>query len=94
VLDPAELTFDFPASTRFVDAETGREMLIDPARARADYTQRLEAHLATVQDICQRLGISYARLTTSQPLELALLDFLKLRAGRGKLVSRRNGARA
>ena len=89
VLDPAELTFDFSTASRFLDVETGRDLYIDPTLARRDYQRRLDEHLAAVRAICQRLGISHVQLSTAQPLELALFDFLKSRADRGKLVRRR-----
>ncbi len=89
VLDPAELTFDFSAASRFLDVETGRDLYLDPALARHGYERRLEEHLSAVRAICQRLGISHVQLSTAQPLELALFDFLKTRANRGKLVRRR-----
>jgi len=92
VLDPAELAFDFATASRFVDVETGRDLFLEPTLARADYQRRLEEHLAAVRAICQRLGISHVQLSTAQPLELALFDFLKTRADRGKLVRRRAAA--
>ncbi len=92
VLDPAELTFDFSAASRFVDVETGRDLFLEPTLARADYQRRLEEHLAAVRAICQRLGISHVQISTAQPLELALFDFLKTRADRGKLVRRKAAA--
>jgi hypothetical protein len=42
-----------------------------------------------VRATCQRLGIPHVRLSTAQPLELALFDYLKARANRGKLIRRR-----
>jgi uncharacterized protein (DUF58 family) len=92
VLDPAELTLDFAAPARFLDVETGRDLFLDPAAARAEYTRRLEAHLTAIRATCQRLGVSHVQLSTAQPLELALFDFLKVRASRGKTVIRRKAA--
>jgi uncharacterized protein (DUF58 family) len=89
VLDPAELDFDFKTASRFEDMETGRDLFLDPTLARSDYQRRLGAHLDAVRATCQRLGITHVQLSTAQPLELALFDFLKARAGRGKLVRRR-----
>ena len=92
VLDPAELTFDFDSAARFLDLESGRDLFIEPALARAGYTRRLNAHLAAVRAVCERLGITHVQLSAAQPLELALFDFLKARAGRGKIVRRRSAA--
>ena len=92
VLDPAERTFDFDQAARFLDMETGRDLFLDPALARADYVRRLEAHLESVRASCEGLGISHVLLDTSKPLELALFDFLKARSVRGKLIRRKGAA--
>jgi len=92
VLDPAELTFDFQTASRFLDLETGRDLFLEPTTARADYQRRLGEHLDAVRGLCQRLGIAHHQLSTAQPLELALFDFLKSRASRGKIIRRRNAA--
>ena len=92
VLDPAELTFDFADPARFVDVETGRDLFIDPALARKNYRAQFDAHLTAIRANCQQLGITHLQLTTTQPLELALFDFLKARSARGKLIRRRVAA--
>lgn len=89
VLDPAELDFSFSTAARFEDLETGRDLFIDPATARADYQRRLAEHLTAVKAIAQRLGLTHTQIDTAQPLELALFDFLKIRANRGKIVRRK-----
>ncbi len=92
VLDPAERTFDFDQAARFLDMESGRDLFLDPALARAEYVRKLEAHVEAVRGECQKLGISHVLLDTSQPLELALFDFLKARQGRGKFIRRKGAA--
>jgi uncharacterized protein (DUF58 family) len=92
VLDPAERTFDFDQAARFLDMETGRDLFLDPSLARADYVRRLEAHVESVRASCEGLGISHVLLDTSEPLELALFDFLKARSVRGKLIRRKGAA--
>lgn len=89
VLDPTELTFDFHDAAMFQDLESGRVLFIDPHSARKEYQRRLESHCATLRAIGQRLGLAYLRLSTAQPLELALFDFL-----RERMQHRRHGARA
>lgn len=91
-LDPAELDFPFEQAARFEDLETGRDLFLDPATARQNYQQKLGAHLEAVQAICQRLGVLLVQLSTAQPLELSLFDFLKARANRAKIVRRRAAA--
>ena len=92
VLDPAELDFNFNTAARFHDLESGRDLFLEPTLARGDYQRRLGEHLATVRATCQRLGISHVQISTAQPLEMALFDFLKVRADRGKIVRRRTAA--
>jgi len=91
VLDPAELTFPFREPALFEDAETGREVLVDPATVREDYRRRFEAHGRKVRDLCTNLGGSHIRLMSDQPLELALLNFLQARRQAGRRVRRAVG---
>lgn len=91
LLDPAEVTLAFEKAVMFRDVESGRTLFIDPVTARKSYLQKLEAHNQAVQTACRRLGIGYRRLTTDQPLELALFDFMHERMRRGKFVKRRAG---
>jgi uncharacterized protein (DUF58 family) len=79
VLDPAELEFPFQEAALFVDAETGREIYVDPRQARQSYQKRLQQHVDRVSACCNRLGIQFNRLTTDIPLERALFDFLRTR---------------
>jgi len=88
ILDPAEVAFEFREPTMFEDAESGRSLMIDPGTARADYQRRLGEHCAAIRNTCQGLGISYSRLLTNQPLELALFDFLRARSQRGRSTRR------
>jgi uncharacterized protein (DUF58 family) len=91
VLDPAELNFGFDQPTLFEDLESGRTLFIDPQAARAGYTQKLEAHCRAVRELCQKLGATFHRLSTAQPLELALFDFLQERTQRRHVARARNG---
>ncbi len=88
VLDPAELAFHFDAAAMFQDVESGRTLFIDPAAARKEYLRKLTAHCARLHSTCQRLGITYHRLATDRPLELALFDFLRERMKHGRRVHR------
>lgn len=89
VLDPAELNFDFQTAARFEDLETGRDVFLEPALARANYVRRLSAHLDALRETCQGLGIMHAQVSSADPLETVLFDFLKARADRGKIIRRR-----
>jgi len=89
VLDPNELAFDFPRAALFQDMESRQDYFIDPGVARAEYQRQLKDHAAAVEAICRNLGFAFHRVLTGRPLELALLDFLRSRARRGKLIRRR-----
>ncbi len=88
ILDPAELSLDFDEPAWFEDLETGRTLFIDPAAARKGYRERLEKHAADIRAICQRLGMSWNRVETSRPLELALLEFVRDHSRRGRRINR------
>src|SRR3954447_23744365 len=93
VLDPAELEFDFKQATTFFDLESGRDLYVDPAAARQQYRQRFSKHAGEIEQACRELGVGLHMLATSQPLELALFDFLQSRLHSGRQVAR-SGNRA
>ena len=82
VLDPAELTFEFKDPAIFLDLESDRTLFVDPAAARKEYLRKLELHCSALRSTCQRLGISYHRLSCDRALELVLFDFLRERMQR------------
>jgi uncharacterized protein (DUF58 family) len=84
LLDPAERAFEFSQPVMFRDLESGRDLFLDPARARETYLANLRAHLDSLDAVCQRLGIDCHRFDTARPLERALFDFLRGRMQRGK----------
>lgn len=92
VLDPAETTFELGDASLFRDLETGRLVYVDPAAARAGYLARFEEHSAALRRLCDQSGITFRRLTTDRPLELALFDFLQDRRARGRSWRTRRNA--
>jgi uncharacterized protein (DUF58 family) len=88
IVDPAELTFEFREPALFEDAETGQKLLVEPGAARAEYLRRFADHCNGVRALCQRLGSSYSQLSTEQPLELALFDFLRARTQQARRIRR------
>src|SRR2546423_1925512 len=92
ILDPAEVDFPFQEAALFHDVESGRELYVDPQLARERYRQRFAEHAAGLSRTCNKLGIDLMELTTDQPLELALFDFLSTRLRRGRHVARRQAA--
>jgi uncharacterized protein (DUF58 family) len=92
ILDPNELAFDFQNPMLFHDAETGRDFYIDPDAARAEYQRRLREHVASIEAMCRKIGCSFHSLLTSRPMDLALLDFLRGRSRRSRMVRRQSQA--
>ncbi len=75
-LDRREIDFDFEKATHFRDAESGKDLYIDPAVARTDYQKRLNAHLDAVRKICTKHGARYRLTPTDEPLEHVLFEFV------------------
>jgi uncharacterized protein (DUF58 family) len=88
VLDPAEVDFGFERPATFVDLESGRDLYIDPSAARAQYQKNFSQHASDIAKTCRDLGVDFHQLLTSQPLELALFDFLQSRMHAGRQVVR------
>ena len=79
VLDPAEVDFEFDQSAMFEDLESGYEVYVEPEAMRDRYLERFNAHIETLDQICDRLGITCCRVRTDEPLETALGEFLRRR---------------
>lgn len=79
VLDPAELHFDFEQPELFEDLETGKQLYVDPAMLRRDYLSKMTEHLAAVETICGRLGVTYRRLSTADAMGDSLGELLRSR---------------
>ncbi|MDY3555611.1 DUF58 domain-containing protein [Gemmata sp. JC717] len=88
VLDPQEVHFRFDAPGLFRDAETGREVFVDPRTAADEYRARFAAHAADVRQECTSAGADFEQITTDRPLELVLFDLLRARARRGRAPAR------
>jgi uncharacterized protein (DUF58 family) len=94
IIDPNELAFDFHQPIVLQEMENRRELYLDPEVVRAEYQRRFASHGQGVEAICRKLGMAFQRVVTNQPLELALLEFLRSRSRSGKRVFRRNQQQA
>ena len=79
VLDPEELRFEFTAPEMFEYLESQVQLYVDPAAIRTEYLKRFGKHLEAVEAICARLGLTYHRMPTDSPLELALPEIVRVR---------------
>ena len=76
-----ELTLNYLGAVTLRDLETGRTLQIDADQQRATYQQQLQAWLATTAQTARRQGFDYHLLSTAAPLDEALREFLRRRAG-------------
>jgi uncharacterized protein (DUF58 family) len=79
VLDPHELEFPFERATRFQDMETDAEVLAVPAQVREHYTAAMSALIDRYRRELGGAGIDYTLLTTAEPLEIGLMQYLSKR---------------
>ena len=79
VLDPDELEFPFERATRFEDLETDDEVMAVPAVVRAALSQGDRRADRALQAGAGGAGIDYQLLSTTEPLEMALLAYLSTR---------------
>ena len=82
VLDPVELSLNIDGPKLFEDLETQQKLYVDPKHASESFIQQITAHNEAVQSACEKLGASFVRTVTDQPLELVLSEFLHARRSR------------
>ena len=71
-----ELDFDFKGYAAVEDLETGETVEIDTLQAKKTYKEKLDAHLNEIRMQLLNKRIYYRMISTSQPLDIALRDFL------------------
>ncbi|KQM78540.1 hypothetical protein ASE74_13645 [Pedobacter sp. Leaf216] len=80
VLSKNELELDFKGYSTFEDLETGETIQIDQAKARVTYKNKLSAYLEETRIKMLDRRIFYRTISTDEPLDQALRDFLKQRS--------------
>jgi uncharacterized protein (DUF58 family) len=91
IVDPAETTLAIEGASLFEDVESAGTLYIDPAAARESYMKKFAAHTEALRAICRKLGVNYHHLSTEQPLEIALFEFLQERMRKGRQFRRAAG---
>jgi uncharacterized protein (DUF58 family) len=82
VLDNAELTFPFQHTTTFRDLESAEEVLAVPNAVRAHYLEQIEGLKEQYRKDLRAAGVDYQLVSTSLPLDAALLRYLHARGRR------------
>lgn len=81
ILAAEELTFPFESISEFECLEGACDNLqIDPKAVRAEYLRRLKDHVQMVRDGCGRMEIDYVPVSTADPFDKALSDYLVRRS--------------
>ena len=75
-LDAHELALPFKGLTIFESLEDERRLLVDPSAIRAKYRRELHRFLARVRRECINGGVEHHLVSTAQPLERTLIDFI------------------
>ena len=83
ILDPHELEFPFERATRFQDMESDAEVMAVPALVRQHYVDAMRALIDRYRRELGGAGVDYVQLTTSEPLEIGLMQYLSAREHRG-----------
>jgi uncharacterized protein (DUF58 family) len=81
LFDPWERRMPLKGTIRFRDMETGDEITTPVEGIRAEYQRRVDSWCDEIHAECLNRGIDRIELTTDQPLDKALLDYLVERAG-------------
>jgi uncharacterized protein (DUF58 family) len=85
VLDPAEKNLTFDGPKLFEDLESGQQIYTDPDAIRSAYQDQLAFHNAEIVSECEAVGAAFRQLTTDEPLEMALAEFLQARRQRTRV---------
>jgi uncharacterized protein (DUF58 family) len=79
IMAEEELHFPFEKFTEFHDLESTEELEVDPRTLRASYLDQLRAFLAAIKSGCGEISADYRAMSTSQPFDVALSDYLSRR---------------
>ena len=80
ILTPEEIELPYSGSVEFHPLEGDAEPLLTaPRRLRTQYRERVERFLTQYRDGCLEHGIDYNSVTTRQPLEEVLREYLQRR---------------
>jgi uncharacterized protein (DUF58 family) len=79
VLDPQEIRPAMKGPAILVDLETNHRIEVIPEYAKTAYRTKIDAHVEQLRSRARAAGMDYHLLVTTQPLDLALREYLTLR---------------
>ena len=83
ILDPQELDLKLDHSVQFKDMESGQTVNVDPSFTRKEYGERIRKHIADIKEVANGTAADHMVITTDQPLDVALRNYLLHRQRRG-----------
>jgi uncharacterized protein (DUF58 family) len=89
VMAEEELTFPFRRWSDFDDLEVqGRHVQVDPQAVRSAYIAEVQKFIAKIESGCGRLQIDYVQMSTRQPFDMALSNYLAHRRSLAGIANR------
>ncbi len=82
ILDPHELKPELNEAVLLVDMETEESLEVTPEYGREEYRNRVNSHVADLQNRTRGAGMDYHLFVTDRPLDGALREYLSLRQRR------------
>ena len=79
ILDRKELEFDFNSRTRFLDMESGEEIITEPWHIRSNYTELISGLQKYYQKECREYLIDYVPIFTDENLDKSITGYLNKR---------------
>ncbi len=76
VMDPSEIEFPFEDVTLFKGLEEAGQLLTEPQSLRDGYLEQLELFTTQLKKQCRGLNIDFTRISSGEPLDVALSQFL------------------
>ena len=83
ILDPQEKKLDFRGNILFIDMESGEKIETQPDQFQSVYQQIMSERIAHFKSECHAHRIDYVPLVTSQPYDVALMQYLMKRSRGG-----------
>ncbi|MEA2735486.1 MAG: hypothetical protein QOE14_1937 [Humisphaera sp.] len=80
VLDPMEIEFPFEDVTLFKGLEGLGELLTEPRALREGYLEQLNQFTDEMKKMCRGMHVDFQRMNSSDPLDVALSNFLATRS--------------
>jgi hypothetical protein len=84
LLDRQEYDFDFTRPVRFVDLESGADLITDPSVVRDAYRDAVTDYLEAIRHGCQQFNVDYHLTYLDQSFEGLLTNFLLARIRQSK----------